>query len=48
MRKQTIWVPTRSDTNWAVQSQKMVKGWMEILDLEIEGIVLSVKQKQRR
>ena len=27
MRKPTIWVPTRSDTNQAVQSQKMVSGW---------------------
>ena len=27
MRKPTIWVPTRSDTNRAVQSQKMVGGW---------------------
>ena len=27
MRKQTIWDPTRSDTNRAVQSQKMIKGW---------------------
>ena len=27
MRKPTIWVPTRSDTNRAVQSQKMVRGW---------------------
>ena len=27
MRKQRIWLPTRSDTNRAVQSQKMVKGW---------------------
>ena len=26
MRKPTIWVPTRSDTNRAVQSQKMVRG----------------------
>ena len=25
MRKPTIWVPTRSDTNQAVQSQKMVR-----------------------
>ena len=25
-RKPTIWVPTRSDTNQAVQSQKMVRG----------------------
>ena len=27
MRKPTIWVPTRSDTNRPVQSQKMVRGW---------------------
>ena len=27
MRKPTIWVPTRFDTNRAVQSQKMGRGW---------------------
>ena len=27
VRKQTICVPTRSDTNRAVQSQKMARGW---------------------
>ena len=27
VRKPTIWDPTRSDTNRAVQSQKMVRGW---------------------
>ena len=27
VRKPTIWVPTWSDTNRAVQSQKMVRGW---------------------
>ena len=27
MRKSTIWVPTRSGTHRAVQSQKMVRGW---------------------
>ena len=27
VRKPTIWVPTRSDTNGAVQSHKMVRGW---------------------
>ena len=27
VRKPTIWVPTRSDTNQAVQSQQMVRGW---------------------
>ena len=26
-RKPTIWIPTRSDTNWTVQSQKMVSDW---------------------
>ena len=25
MRKPTIWVPTRSDTNWAVQSNKKAR-----------------------
>ena len=27
MEKPTMWFLNRSDTNWAVQSQKMVKGW---------------------
>ena len=27
MRKPKMWVPTRSDTNRPVQSQKMVRGW---------------------
>ena len=27
MRKPTLWFPIRSDTNWAVQAQKMVRGW---------------------
>ena len=27
VRKPTIWVPTRFDTNRSVQSQKMVTGW---------------------
>ena len=27
MRRPTIWVPTRSNTNRAVQSQKMARGW---------------------
>ena len=26
MRKPTIWVLTRSDTNWAVQSHEIVRG----------------------
>ena len=41
MRKPTIWVPTRSDTNQAVKSHKMVRGW-KILDLESRGIVQSL------
>ena len=27
VRKPTIWVLTRSDTNQAVESQKMARGW---------------------
>ena len=27
VREPTIWVPTRFDTNRAVQSQKMARGW---------------------
>ena len=41
VRKPTILVPTTSDSNRAVKSQKMVKR-LEILDLESRGIVLSV------
>ena len=36
----TIWVPTRSDTNQPVQSQKMFRD-CKILDLESRGVVLS-------
>ena len=35
-----MWFPNRSDTNQAVQSQKMARDW--ILDLERRGLVLSV------
>ena len=28
MRKPTIWVPTRSDTNWPVQSQEKVRSFL--------------------
>ena len=41
IRKPKMWVPTRSDTNQAVQSQETARGF-EILDLESIGIVLSV------
>ena len=37
VRKQTIWVPIRSDTNQAVQSQKMVKGLKFCIQAE-EGL----------
>ena len=40
MRKPTMWFPKRSDTNRAVQAQKMVRDW-KFLDLESRGIVLS-------
>ena len=36
MRKPTFWFPTWSDTNWAVQLQKMARGlkfWIE----KVEG-----------
>ena len=38
MRKPTFWFSTRSDTNQAVQLQKMTRG----LKLESRGIVLSM------
>ena len=37
VRKPTFWVPTRSDTNRAVQSQKMVRGWKFCIEVE-EGL----------
>ena len=46
MGKPTMWFPNRSDTNQAVQAQKMAK--LEISDLRRRGIVLSVQRKQRR
>ena len=42
MRKPTIWVPTRSDTNQPVQSQKKAKN-LEILGMSRGGIVLSLQ-----
>ena len=49
MRKLSLGFLTRSDTNRAVRTQKMVKR-LEISDLGSRGIVLhvSMKQKQRR
>ena len=41
MGKPAVWFPNRSDTNWAVQAQKMARDG-EILDVESRGIVLSV------
>ena len=45
MRKPTIWVPTKSDTNQPVESQMMAR--LEILELESRGIVLSLVAKTK-
>ena len=45
MRKPTIWVPTRSDTNWAVQSQKQARGLKFWLKVEEELYYPSSKEK---
>ena len=37
MRKPTMWLMNRSDTNWSVPSQKMTSSW-KFLDLESRGI----------
>ena len=37
MRKPTFWFPTRSDTNQAVQPQKMARG-LKIRTLKVEGL----------
>ena len=37
MRKPTVWVPTRSDTNRAVQAQKIVRG-LKFCILAEEGL----------
>ena len=47
MRKPTMWILTRSDTNQAVQPLEMPRG-LEILDLGRRGIVLFKQRKQRR
>ena len=44
MRKPTIWVPARSDTNWAVVTEDGLR--LEISDLR-RGIVLSEWQLVR-
>ena len=44
MRKPTIWVPTRSNTNQAVESQKQAKGLQFWLELE-EELFAFVKTK---
>ena len=45
--KTNVLVSDLSDTNQAVQLQKMARG-LKISDLERRGIVLSVWRKQRR
>ena len=42
MRKPKFWFPTLSDTNQAVQLQKMAIERLEISDLESRGIILSM------
>ena len=37
MRKPTFWFLTRSNTNWAVQSQKMARG-LKFWILKVEGL----------
>ena len=37
MRKQTMWIPTRSDTNEAVQLQKMARG-LKFRIQKVEGL----------
>ena len=37
LRQPTIWVPTSSDTNWAVQSLTMVRGFKFCIKVE-EGL----------
>ena len=46
MRKKRLGgFPTRANTNWAVQPQKMAIGWkFQILEIEI---VLNILSKQR-
>ena len=44
MRKPTFWFPTWSDTNWAVQLQKMAKG-LKFRILKVEGLYYVAKTK---
>ena len=45
MRKPTIWVPTRSDTNRAVQSQMIAKS-LKFLMNEEEGLYYSCSENK--
>ena len=45
VRKPTIWVPTRSDTNQAVQSQKMARGLKFCIKVEEELYYTCCKNK---
>ena len=44
MRKQTFWFPTWSDTNRAVQLQKMARG-LKFRILKVEGLYYVAKTK---
>ena len=45
MRKPTIWVLTRSDTNRAVQSQRTVRGWKFWISKVVELYYLCSEKK---
>ena len=45
MRKPIIWVPTRSNTNRAVQSQKMVRG-LKLWILKVEELYYLCSEKK--
>ena len=45
MRKQTMWFPNWSDTNQAVQAQKMARGWKFWIEKVEEFYYLCSKNK---
>ena len=45
MRKQTFWFPTRSETNQAVQLQKMARG-LKFRIYEVEGLYYPCRENE--
>ena len=45
MRKPTFWFPTWSDTNWAVQLQKMARG-LKFRIWKVEGLYYPCSKKK--